>query len=501
MVTVARRPKGEVRTHTRTDGLTTFSLRFTADGRRQHVTLGQDVDGWTLARAQRELEKTLALVAAGIWRPEESESQPPREESTFEVYATAWLDEKSIDLAENTRKDYEWRLSCHLLPFFEAYKPSEIDEVLVDRYRKAKVDERREAEELRRQGVVIRDERGMPLRGLANVSINRTLELLAAILDDAIDLEANRERTSPRPNPARGKKRRLKVKKRQAERPGLEADELLSLIEAAEALDRHGGQPEVEANTDAIRRMRDQERLKWSEIAARVGLSPTTCIYHYQRPRPMGHVRRPRARRAIISTLGFSGLRVTELCDLNWRHVDLAHGKLRVLDSKTDRGIRDVDIGSRLLEELRTYRADLGGEVELDAPVFATSTGGRRNKDNVNKRILKPAIKLANALRGTRGLPPLPEGVTPHSLRVTYITMLLAAGNDLAYVMDQVGHEDAQTTTRIYMRLLKRRRRHDVDQAFEELLEQGQPKPVSRPRKNPAAESPDHGRDPSKSTS
>lgn len=40
-----RRPHGQIRTHERKDGLTTYSLRVRAYGRREVVTLGTDADG------------------------------------------------------------------------------------------------------------------------------------------------------------------------------------------------------------------------------------------------------------------------------------------------------------------------------------------------------------------------------------------------------------------------------------------------------------------------
>jgi integrase len=48
--------------------------------------------------------------------------------------------------------------------------------------------------------------------------------------------------------------------------------------------------------------------------------------------------------RALLATLILSGLRIGELISLRWRMVDLARGKLKVENSKTEAGERDVDI-------------------------------------------------------------------------------------------------------------------------------------------------------------
>jgi hypothetical protein len=78
-------------------------------------------------------------------------------------------------------------------------------------------------------------------------------------------------------------------------------------------------------------------------------------------------------------------------------------------------------------------------------------------------------VEKVNEQRGDRGYAPLPP-VVPHTLRRTYISLMLEAGASLHYVMDQVGHEDSKTTLEIYARVQKRVSRPQVKRAFEELL-------------------------------
>jgi hypothetical protein len=59
---------------------------------------------------------------------------------------------------------------------------------------------------------------------------------------------------------------------------------------------------------------------------------------------------------------------------------------------------------------------------------------------------------------------------TPHTLRGTYISLLLAAGCDPAYVQQQVGHTDPMLTLLIYQQLLKRKRREEYRDRVNELL-------------------------------
>ena len=56
---------------------------------------------------------------------------------------------------------------------------------------------------------------------------------------------------------------------------------------------------------------------------------------------------RTAGRRALIATLVFAGLRIGEATALRWRDIDLAGGRITVGASKTEAGIREVDIQRR----------------------------------------------------------------------------------------------------------------------------------------------------------
>ena len=273
----------------------------------------------------------------------------------------------------------------------------------------------------------VRDMRGQRRVALSNESINKTLVLLANILDAAVEYELLPT------NPARGKRRRLKSAR--PTRRFLEADELGEVLAAASELDR------------AARR---DHRL---------------------------------GRRPMIAVMAKSGLRVSEVCQLRWCSVDLPHKRLVVEQSKTDAGVREVDLSLDLLDELMAWRAESALE-DVDSFVFATAGGRRRDKDSVRERVLAPVIRRVNEVRAERGLPSLPK-VTPHALRRTYISLMLEAGAPLPYVMDQVGHLDSKTTLEIYAQVQKRVSRTKVHLAFDELLasaaeSRGAPEPERR---------------------
>ncbi len=165
--------------------------------------------------------------------------------------------------------------------------------------------------------------------------------------------------------------------------------------------------------------------------------------------------RRHIKRRAMLTVLVFAGLRINELCALRWRDVDLAAGWLHT-GSKTDAGRdRVVKIRGALRDELLTLRAGRGS-IEQDAYVFATGRGGRMSDDNFRSRVLRSGVGRANENLERADLPPLPDKLTPHSLRRTFCSLLYALGEDPGTVMDEMGHTDPALALRVYRQSMRR---------------------------------------------
>jgi integrase len=407
-----RRAHGEIRVHERVDGRRTYSLRFRVAGKRHSLTLGTDADGWNERRAERELADVLAEVRAGVWQPPPPADEDEGRKVTFHEFASRWWAARKAEaLRPKTQLDYEWQLRKHLLPFFARYAVADIDVALVERYREEKLMEREQVKAAAASGHPLRDKRGQLRKPLSNGSINKTLVTLSQILDSAVD------RGLLVSNPAVGRKRRLKTSK--PVRRMLEADELKDLLAVAAEMDR-------------------------TSQRYRIG------------------------RRPMIAVMAKSGLRVTEMCQLRWRDVDVHHQRLVIGEAKTDAGVREVDLSLDVMEELMAWRASRPSST-TDEFVFATDSGRPRDKDNVRERVLRPAVNRTNELRAKRDLSPLPP-VSPHALRRTYISLLIEAGAPLPYVMRQVGHEDSRTTLEVYAQVQQRLSRKHVHQAFDDLL-------------------------------
>ena len=148
-------------------------------------------------------------------------------------------------------------------------------------------------------------------------------------------------------------------------------------------------------------------------------------------------------------------MRISEALDLRWRDVDLSAGRLRVTDSKTDAGVRLIDLLPALREELSVHKTEtrFGGPDDF---VFPTESGRRQDRNNARRRVVVKSVERASENLIARGLNPLPDGITPHSLRRTFISLLLATGSEVPYVMRQVGHSDPKVTLSIYAQVMYR---------------------------------------------
>ena len=133
----------------------------------------------------------------------------------------------------------------------------------------------------------------------------------------------------------------------------------------------------------------------------------------------------------------------------------LANGRLYVRDAKTDAGTREVDLLHLLREELAEHKAASAPTGPEDR-VFVTSGGRPRDRYNLRQRVLAPVVKRADELLAERDAPPLPIGISPHKLRHTFASLLVALGNDPASVMAQLGHTDPAFTLRVYTHINRR---------------------------------------------
>jgi integrase len=460
-----------------------FRLRFNAHGGRQFMTLherpGCDCGcggGWDEPAARRELADTVARIRLGVWKRPSAAARNLRAGAgtSFEEYARRWLQAKGEgvfgEVRDSTVADYRWCIERHLLPIFGDCTVEEIDRARCLQFKARLVSDARELRTALEAGRDLRDERGRRRRPLGPNSIRKVLRALAAVLEDAVEDELLES------NPARGKRMRVKVPK--PDRTFLEMDELALLLEAAGAQDLLLEEPrsfaELGLSTRRVAHLLGQGYRPW-QIAKRLGVTRSTVSFHL-RQLGVSAGRGYGGRRVAAEVLGRTGVRVSELCDLRIGQVRLHGGdggRFRIVDAKTEAGIREVQMTPELAavvgEHLKRLRR-AGMPTGPGAHLVPNLNGGRSDRGRI-ARILTEASASASEQLLARGLPPLPN-TTPHTLRRTYISIALLANSfDVKWVMAQVGHADSRMTMDVYAQLEQRAKRGHGE-SFDRLVRQ-----------------------------
>jgi len=176
--------------------------------------------------------------------------------------------------------------------------------------------------------------------------------------------------------------------------------------------------------------------------------------------------------RPILATMAGAGLRDGEACALDWGDVNLATGAIAVRESKTDAGVRRVEIPLALREELANHKARRKQTGSRD-PVFVNRDGRRENVSNLGRRV-KTVVRRAEARFDALGIGRASSTMTPYSFRRLYASLRYALGDDPVFVADQMGHNDTgELSMTVYASAVRRRERltgatlREFDQALD----------------------------------
>ena len=140
--------------------------------------------------------------------------------------------------------------------------------------------------------------------------------------------------------------------------------------------------------------------------------------------------------RAILELLYASGLRVSEAAGLRLSGLDLRERFVRVMGKGSKERIVPLHVTAcKVLDDyLRLGRPSLLGSKRSDA-VFV-STRGNDMSANAVRVVFKQALRKAG----------LDESLSPHAMRHSFATDLLAGGADLRSVQEMLGHSSLSTT-------------------------------------------------------
>jgi integrase/recombinase XerC len=144
--------------------------------------------------------------------------------------------------------------------------------------------------------------------------------------------------------------------------------------------------------------------------------------------------------RAILELLYSSGLRLSELTDLDCGDVDMQDRTVRV----TGKGNKDriVPVGRKALKALKTWQASRAEMANVDeSALFVSKRGNRISTRSVQARVTHWAKRQG-----------IDTNVYPHLFRHSFATHLLESSHDLRAVQELLGHSNI-STTQVYTHL------------------------------------------------
>tara|TARA_B100001013_G_scaffold203160_1_gene123110 strand:- start:1090 stop:2001 length:912 start_codon:yes stop_codon:yes gene_type:complete len=159
---------------------------------------------------------------------------------------------------------------------------------------------------------------------------------------------------------------------------------------------------------------------------------------------------------AMIELLYASGLRVSEMIDLNLRDLNLSERYVRCL-GKGNRE-RIVPLYENAIDVLDKY-------IKYNRPKLLNQRNGREQALFLNKRgerITRQGFWLLLKHHGIKA--GIPNDITPHMLRHSFATHLLRGGASLRNVQDLLGHASI-STTQIYTHLTNENIKEEYDRA------------------------------------
>jgi len=141
----------------------------------------------------------------------------------------------------------------------------------------------------------------------------------------------------------------------------------------------------------------------------------------------------------MIELLYSSGLRVSELCNLKKNSIEPDEGLIRVIGGKGKKD-RIVIVSKKWLLEYQKFADRFFKKVNSEY-VFCKKNGTNYSSDTIQRLIKKYSL-----IAGIK------KEITPHTLRHSFATHLLEAGENIRKIQELLGHSNL-STTQIYTKV------------------------------------------------
>ena len=143
--------------------------------------------------------------------------------------------------------------------------------------------------------------------------------------------------------------------------------------------------------------------------------------------------------RTMLELMYGSGLRLSELINLNCRELNLNGGEIRVLGKGNKE--RKLPLGRESIKWIEHWLSMRDFLEPEDDALFISKLGKRISARNVEKRFAQWGVKQGLSVH-----------VHPHKLRHSFATHMLESSGDLRAVQELLGHADL-STTQVYTHL------------------------------------------------
>ena len=138
--------------------------------------------------------------------------------------------------------------------------------------------------------------------------------------------------------------------------------------------------------------------------------------------------------RAILTLLYGCGLRISEALSLNVE--DINHSEFVKIKGKGNKD-RYVPILPIVIDRIEAYKKTCPYKLREGDALFLGAKGERLTPRIIQRKLQKIRVKLN-----------LPDNITPHALRHSFATHLLAQGSDLRSIKELLGHASLSSTQR-----------------------------------------------------
>jgi integrase len=145
----------------------------------------------------------------------------------------------------------------------------------------------------------------------------------------------------------------------------------------------------------------------------------------------------------IVAFFISSGLRLSELCSLDWKDINLKTGQVQVIHGKGKK-FRIVMVEKQTLRLIIQYHHSLKNKSEKFVEPFIPLV-----QTDEHKRFSSSGLRMViNRISEKSGIK-----ITPHGLRRTFAKMAIKNGLDIVWLSELMGHSEISTTRKYIQNL------------------------------------------------